>query len=171
MRRFHAHNAQRGAFSQNWNSTWTLWCVEFKRRKAKEAAKAPPRVEVSKGDAAYGADRQGLGVLGEKLYAQTGRWNPGYGPEPTSPACKWGPDILAKHIVNYPEQIPVLAARAPSHPTRTITMAGGAETISTMRGGATDRAASRCPQEARRSCPRHRQRRQHINLKILIAPA
>lgn len=108
--RFHAVNAQRGAFSQNWNSTWTLWCAEFKRRKAKEAAKAPPRVEVSKADPNYVPSERDW-EFAAKHYAQSGRWNLSLGPDPTSPTCKCPPDILAKYIVNHPEQIPVLAAR------------------------------------------------------------
>lgn len=108
--RFHALNAQRGTFSQNWNKTWTLWCSEFKRRKDKEAAKAPPRVEVSKADPNYVPTERDWDSAA-KIYAQIGRWNVSFGPEPTSPACRCPPDILAKYIVNQ-AAVPVLAARA-----------------------------------------------------------
>lgn len=114
VQRFHALNAQRGTFSQNWNKTWTLWCAEFKRRKDKEAAtKAPPRVEVSKGSPFVPTDKQWDGAA--KLYAQNGRWHIDYGPEPTSPACRCPPDILEKYIVNH-AAVPVLAARAAQVP-------------------------------------------------------
>lgn len=108
--RFHALNAQRGTFSQNWNKTWTLWCAEFKRRKAKESAKAPPRVEVSKADPGFVPTERDWDSAA-KIYAQIGRWNVAFGPEPTSPACRCPPDILAKYIVNH-AAVPVLAARA-----------------------------------------------------------
>lgn len=109
--RFHALNAQRGTFSQNWNSTWTLWCAEFKRRKAKAPAKAPPRIETSKADPNYTPTERDWDFAA-KLFAQAGRWNVlALGPEPTSPACRCPPDVLAKYIVNH-AAVPVLAARA-----------------------------------------------------------
>jgi hypothetical protein len=109
--RFHAVNAQRGTFSQNWNKTWTLWCVEFKKRRDKEAAKAPPRVEVSKGDAKPYVPTERDWDFAAKHYAQCGRWNISLGPEPTSPACKCPPNILAKYVVNH-AAVPALAALA-----------------------------------------------------------
>jgi hypothetical protein len=108
--RFHAFNAQRGMFSQNWNKTWTLWCIEFKKRKAKEAAKPTPRVEVSNNAPHVPSERDW--DFAAKMYAASGRWNMvNMGPEPTSPACRCPPDILGKHIVNH-AAVPVLAAHA-----------------------------------------------------------
>jgi hypothetical protein len=98
--RFQALNAQRGTFSQNWNKTWTLWCAEFKRRKGKEAGKAPPRVELTKADPNFVPTERDWDSAA-KIYAQIGRWNVAFGPEPTSPACKCPPDILAKYIANH----------------------------------------------------------------------
>lgn len=107
VQQFHAYNSSRGAFSQNWNGTWTRWCGNFKRRKA---AKAPPRVEVTKADPQYApTERDWHSAV--KIYAQIGRWNIQFGPEPTSPACKCPPDILAEYIINH-AAVPVLAARA-----------------------------------------------------------
>lgn len=109
--RFHALNAQRGTFSQNWAKTWTLWCAEFKRRADKAAAKAPPRVEVSAGFKPTPEQWDGCA----KLYAQTGRWSSQFGPDPESPACRCPPEILEKHLPN-PAAIPVLRARAAKVP-------------------------------------------------------
>jgi hypothetical protein len=99
--RFHALNAQRGTFSHNWAKTWTLWCAEFKRRAEKEAAKAPPRVEVSKSgaNAAFVPTEKNWDFTA-KMYANTGRWSHQFGPEPTSPACRCPKDILIKYGIH-----------------------------------------------------------------------
>lgn len=94
--RFHALNAQRGTSSQNWNKTWTLWCAEFKRRKDKEAATAPPRVEVSAGFKPTPEQWDGAA----KFYASTSRWSSQLGPDPMSPACRCPKDILTKHGID-----------------------------------------------------------------------
>jgi hypothetical protein len=98
--RFQALNAHHGTLSQNWNKTWTLWCAEFKRRRDKEVVKAPQRVELFKGAAAPYVPTDRDWDFAAKMYASAGRWNLAYGPEPTSPACRCPPSILAKHGVD-----------------------------------------------------------------------
>jgi hypothetical protein len=97
--RFHAINAQRGTFSQNWNKTWTLWCIEFKRRKAREVGKAPPRVEVSNGKPYVPSQKDW--EFAAKYYARSGRWNVvTLGPAPTSPDCRCPPVVLLKYGID-----------------------------------------------------------------------
>lgn len=94
--RFHALNAQRGTFSQNWSKTWTLWCAEFKRRAAKDTAKAPPRVEVSAG---YKLTLEQWHAAARR-WATTQQWSGQLGPDPESPACRCPKDILAAHNID-----------------------------------------------------------------------
>ncbi|MET4187587.1 hypothetical protein ABIB86_000464 [Bradyrhizobium sp. JR1.7] len=95
--RFHALNAQRGTFSQNWSKTWTLWCAEFKRRATKESAKAPARVEVS---AAYKPSIDEWEKAVERWKANNSHWSRHYGPEPGMSGCRCPAPLLIAHGID-----------------------------------------------------------------------
>jgi hypothetical protein len=94
--RFHAHNAQRGTFSHNWNETWTLWCAEWKRRADMEASKVAPRIEVS--GSFKPMPKQWHDAA--RIWATEQRWSRQFGPEPGMGACRCPPDILIAHGIN-----------------------------------------------------------------------
>lgn len=91
--RFHALNTQRGTFSQNWNSTWTLWCAEFKRRKDAEAAKAAPRVEVN---APHQPTKSEWMNAVRRWKSNNSLWSRHLGPSPDLPTCRCPADVLAE---------------------------------------------------------------------------
>lgn len=103
---FHALNLQNGTLSQNWSATFYLFAKQWKAR----AARAAPRVELSKaGSNEPVVMTDALWETAVKFYGRTGRWNVAYGPEPISPACRCPVSILEKHLPN-PDAIPVVAA-------------------------------------------------------------
>ncbi|MGY0570669.1 DUF1376 domain-containing protein [Bradyrhizobium sp. RDM12] len=97
--RFHAFNAQRGTFSQSWSKTWTLWCVEFGRRKtaevAKEAAKAPPRVEINH----QTSDKDWHSAV-QRWKRNNSHWSRHLGPEPGMIGCRCPATILTSEGID-----------------------------------------------------------------------
>ncbi len=91
--RFHAVNAQRGTFSQNWNATWTLWCAEFRRRKLAEAVKAPARAELNKQHGPTLDEWRGAVARWKR---NNSHWSRYLGPEPGMGGCKCPPSILTE---------------------------------------------------------------------------
>ncbi|OAE96749.1 hypothetical protein AYJ54_36325 [Bradyrhizobium centrolobii] len=96
---FHALNAQRGTFSNNWDSTFQLFCKRWKEHRDKQAA---PRAQLNRMPGS--GDRFVPGPAdwdkAAELYGKTGRWPREHGPDPMSPACKCPVEILRKHGIN-----------------------------------------------------------------------
>jgi hypothetical protein len=93
---FHALNVQNGTLSQDWASTFYLFAKQWKLR----AARAPPRLELSKAPARPFVPMEADFEKAAAFYAKTGRWMREHGPDPMSPACKCPPEILRKHGIN-----------------------------------------------------------------------
>lgn len=100
--RFHALNAHRGTFSQNWNKTWTLWCAEFKRRKGVAAAKAAPHVEVR---STHQPTEKEWAMAVKRWNANNSLWSRYLGPAPDLPGCRCPVTVLREHGIE-PVKVP-----------------------------------------------------------------
>jgi hypothetical protein len=99
---FHAHNAQGGMLSQNWNATFRIWCKRWKQYRDKHA---PAHVELNKpGSEPVNSrlwnptDADWDGAV--RLYAATGRWSAQFGPDPMSKNCRCPIPILRKYDIS-----------------------------------------------------------------------
>jgi len=96
---FHAFNVSQGAYSQEWNGTFYLFCKRWAEHKAKQPA---PRIELQRmpgsGERFVPTEADWDRELG--FYAKTGRWSQGMGPDPMSPACKAPRHLYEKHGID-----------------------------------------------------------------------
>lgn len=87
---FIATHQERGTFSHDWGASWTMWWKRWKDHRDAQAKKAAPkpRIEVSNTIDWDAHAKRWHGGMG---------WPRGVGPDPSSPACRCPPEILAKH--------------------------------------------------------------------------
>jgi hypothetical protein len=93
---FHALNVQNGTLSQDWAATFYLFAKQWKLR----AARAAPRLELSKAPAKPFVPTEADFDKAAAFYARTGRWSRDHGPDPMSPACRCPSPILERHGIN-----------------------------------------------------------------------
>ncbi len=111
IRLFIAYNADRGSFSENWSTTWTLWWTRHLERKAKEAAKAPPRLVVN-ANAPYVPSEKDFRD-GLKRFANGQQWSfAALGPEPGHRGCKVPPELIREFGIDPTDGRPMPKVKA-----------------------------------------------------------
>jgi uncharacterized protein YdaU (DUF1376 family) len=100
---FVANKRESGAFSNDWDASWTMWWKRWKEHRAKvaKAAKprAAPRVEVSGRVEITEAQWDTQCALFAKDGASLWSFKH-YGPEPGMSGCRCPPEILTRHGIN-----------------------------------------------------------------------
>lgn len=95
---FHALNAQNGTISRDWDATFRLFCKRWREHQDKQA---PPRVELSKAPSSSPmVMTESLWHSAMKFYANTGRWNAAYGPDPMTGKCHCPIEIMERYGVD-----------------------------------------------------------------------
>lgn len=97
VRKFIGTQQHNGAMSHDWQGSFAIWIEREIKHRAKQAAKAPPRIEVnarSEPDAAA-IDRQ------VSFYARGGAWShKSFGPEPGMRGCRIDPKVLEQYGID-----------------------------------------------------------------------
>jgi len=94
-------NLSEGGFSANWNAAFSTWWIRFKDHRAKQAKKAPARIEVNNKTPAEVVEQQAADFdAAVKIFAKGMQWPRGLGPEPGQPGCKVPQSIILKHGID-----------------------------------------------------------------------
>lgn len=99
---FVATKQENGAFSNDWDASWSMWWKRWKEHQAKVAKaskpRAAPRIEVSGRpeitEAQWDAEAAKFAKDGASL------WSRQLGPEPGMGGCRCPPEILTRHGIN-----------------------------------------------------------------------
>lgn len=92
---FIAYNMNNGSWSPNWINTWALWWQRHLEKRAKEAAKAKPRIEVN--NKPYTPTDAEWDKAIARFSENKSLWSRQLGPDPDLPGCRAPPHILAKY--------------------------------------------------------------------------